>query len=60
MVKKEPKRTVRTVVQESCPTHKPYDISYQAFHEDALERTERGEVQKQCPKCGFWFWADEY
>jgi len=42
-----------------CPSHKPLELGYLAWHTEAERRTKRGMKQKECPKCKHWFWKDE-
>jgi hypothetical protein len=44
---------------ENICLHKNYDKSYSAYIEDAERRTNNGETQTQCTKCGKWFFKHE-
>jgi hypothetical protein len=58
------KRTKRTsaVTQRppQCPWHRPSELGYLAWHEDAERRGAAGEKQQQCPVCHYWFWPHEF
>lgn len=44
---------------EMCSRHKPNELGYVAWFDDADIRYKKGERQKQCPICKHYFWKDE-
>lgn len=47
---------------EHCKKHKPIlsKMGYVQSHEEAERRMKRGQKQKQCPNCLYWYFKDEY
>lgn len=43
-----------------CREHKHKKLGYLQWFADAERRDKAGQKQKQCPKCLYWFWKDEY
>jgi hypothetical protein len=41
-------------VREMCKEHNPERLSFLAHQDYCRENYERGDEQKQCPKCGYW------
>lgn len=54
------KRKFKKVNVPPCPWHKPSNLSYISFFNDADKRTLKGEAQTQCNICGYWFWPHEF
>ena len=44
----------------ACSRHKTNNMSYLQWHEWAENKIKRGAKQKQCPKCGRWYFRSEY
>lgn len=53
-------KKVKPLYKLRCSWHKSNDnLSYIAFFEDCERRAKKGQVQKQCPYCGYWLWPDQ-
>ncbi len=46
--------------RKGCSWHRPHNLGYIAWHEDADARGKRGERQRRCPLCALYFWPDEF
>lgn len=44
----------------ACLKHKSNNMRYLQWHEWAEMKIKHGAKQKQCPKCGRWFFKSEY
>jgi hypothetical protein len=51
---------VAAVIGSACSRHKPKQLTYLQWHDWAENKTKRGAKQKQCPKCGRWYFRSEY
>lgn len=60
MKKNQVRQKFNPVAIPRCPWHKPTQLGYLQFHEDASKRDKNGERQKQCHVCGYWFWPHEF
>lgn len=47
-------------MKEKCKFHRPANLGYMAFFTDAEKRSSKGEKQKRCPHCKYWFWPYEF
>ncbi len=45
---------------KACDRHKPKELVYLQWFEWAEMKTRRGAKQRQCPKCGRWYFKEEY
>lgn len=45
---------------EPCKRHKPFNGGYLEHMEWMEVKTKRGAKQKQCPKCGHYYFKCEY
>lgn len=43
-----------------CDWHRPLELGYVAWHDEADRRGKRGLIQKQCPDCRRFLWQDEW
>jgi hypothetical protein len=43
-----------------CKRHKPKQLEYVAWHEWANKMYKQGREQKQCDKCGRWYFKSEF
>jgi hypothetical protein len=43
-----------------CKRHKPKKLGYVAWHEWAEKKYKQGKEQKQCDKCGRWYFKSEF
>jgi len=50
---------VGAVMGSACSRHKPKQLGYLQWHYWAEQKTKRGAKQKQCPKCGRWYFREE-
>jgi hypothetical protein len=48
------------VIGSACPRHKPKQLGYLQWHDWVEQKTKRGAKQKQCPKCGRWYFREEF
>ena len=48
------------VIGSACSRHKPKQLGYLGWHDWAEQKTKRGAKQKQCPKCGRWYFREEF
>jgi hypothetical protein len=46
--------------ESPCPRHKPKKLGYLQWHDWAEKKVKRGAKQKQCPKCGRWYFREEF
>jgi hypothetical protein len=51
--------TIEGNKREKCHWHKGSNLGYIAFFEDCEKRAAKGQEQKQCPICLYWFWPDK-
>ena len=51
---------VGAVISSACSRHKPKQLGYLQWHDWAEQKTKRGAKQKQCPKCGRWYFREEF
>jgi hypothetical protein len=51
---------VGAVIGSACSKHKPKQLGYLQWHDWAEQKTKRGAKQKQCPKCGRWYFQEEF
>jgi hypothetical protein len=58
-MKHTPETTIEGNKKEKCKWHKETSLSYVAFFEDCEKRAAKGQEQKQCPICLYWFWPDK-
>jgi hypothetical protein len=56
--KKDPKFT--PIAIPACVWHKNDKLGYLQFFEDCDKRSAKGEKQKRCHVCGYWFWPDQF
>lgn len=54
---KQSKKFERVAIPR-CPWHVQDDLGYLHWFEDAAKRDAKGQRQKQCHVCGYWFWPD--
>lgn len=47
-------------MKEKCSWHISYELGHLQFFSDCEERAAKGQTQKQCPDCGYWFWPDKF
>jgi len=47
-------------MNDKCPWHKTDNLGYLQWFADAEKRQKKGQQQKQCPDCGYWFWPDMF
>jgi hypothetical protein len=47
-------------VKEPCERHKPFKGGYFAYVDFMETKIKHGAKQKQCKKCGYWFFKSEY
>ncbi len=45
---------------EKCDWHKPIERGYIAAHDHADKMMAKGQLQKQCTICLYWFWKNEF
>jgi hypothetical protein len=51
---------LQVVVKDQCKRHKPFTGGY-LQHIDYMEtKIRHGAKQRQCKKCGYWFFKSEY
>ena len=48
------------ISDSACLRHKTNNMSYLQRYEWAENKIKRGAKQKQCPKCGRWYFRSEY
>jgi hypothetical protein len=48
------------MLPEPSKEHNPSKLGYIEWHIKSAELYEKGVEQKQCEKCGLWFWPDEF
>lgn len=46
--------------QTKCGWHRWKERGFMQAYADAEARMDRGEKQRQCPDCRFWYWEDEF
>jgi hypothetical protein len=51
---------VGAVIGSACSRHKPKQLDYLQWHDWAEQKTKQGAKQKQCQKCGRWYFRDEF
>ena len=51
---------VGAVIGSACSRHNPKQLTYLQWHDWADKKTKRGAKQKQCPKCGRWYFREEF
>lgn len=51
---------IGAVSGSACLRHKTKNMGYLQWHDWAEKKIKRGEKQKQCPKCGRWYFRSEY
>jgi hypothetical protein len=44
----------------ACSRHNSKEFSYLYWDYWAEQKTKQGEKQKQCKKCGYWYFRDEF
>jgi len=44
----------------ACSIHNPKQLGYLQWHNLAEQKIKRGAKQKECPKCGRWYFQDEF
>ena len=54
------KKKFTPVAIPPCPWHKNHEMGYLQFFEDAAKRDEKGQRQKRCHVCGYWYWPDHF
>lgn len=54
------KLSVGAVIGSACSRHKPKQLGYLQWFDWAEKKTKRGAKQKQCPKCGRWYFQEEF
>lgn len=47
-------------LSKRCSWHKPANLSLLDSSADAEERLAKGERQRMCPECIFWYWDHEW
>jgi hypothetical protein len=48
------------IIGSACSRHKPKRLGYLQWVDYAEDKTKRGAKQKQCPKCGRWYFGEEF
>lgn len=43
-----------------CPSHKPKKIDWLKWYYWAEQKIKQGAKQIQCPKCGRWYFKEEF
>lgn len=56
----KPAFLVGAVIGSACSKHKPKQLGYLKWHDWAEQKIKRGAMQKQCPKCGRWYFREEF
>lgn len=51
---------IGAVSSSACVRHKTNNMGYLQWHDWAEKKIKRGAKQKQCPKCGRWYFRSEY
>jgi hypothetical protein len=51
---------VGAVIGSACSRHKPKDLGYLQWCDWVELKTKRGAKQKQCLKCGRWYFREEF
>ena len=47
-------------IDSVCSTHKTNNLSYLQWQHWAEQKTKQGAKQKQCQKCGRWYFREEF
>lgn len=54
------KLPIGAVIGSACSRHKPKQLGYLQWYYWAEQKIKRGAKQKQCPKCGRWYFREEF
>lgn len=49
-----------SITFDPCPTHQPMNRGYAGNAEEDQRRMAKGFRQRLCPKCGRYYWRDEF
>ena len=51
---------IGSITKEPCSNHNPIKLGYLEWQDWAENKTKQGEKQKQCTKCGRWYFNEEF
>jgi len=51
---------VGAVIGSACSRHEPKQLGYLQWHDWAYKKIKGGAKQKQCQKCGRWYFREEF
>jgi hypothetical protein len=51
---------VADVIGIACSRHKPKLLGHLQWFDWVDKKKKRGAMQKQCPKCGRWYFREEF
>jgi hypothetical protein len=52
--------TIGNITNGACLNHKPKQLAYLQWQDWAENKVKRGAKQKQCAKCGKWYFREEF
>lgn len=52
-------KSVVRLSEKACDNHKPNELDYLAWQDWADQKIKLGQKQKQCVKCGRWYFESE-
>ena len=56
----QPSLVIANVSGSACKRHNPHKLGYMQWVDWVENKIKRGAKQKQCPKCGRWYFKCEY